>query len=101
MVYHAPDCLGAGAGCDGCGYIGPDDLWHAGPSPTGTTVDASGDYPVVISIPDGPYFARQPDPDEGYLPEQWVVIDERTGRHVAVCSRRIAHHVVGRLNRRK
>lgn len=29
--YHAPDC---GGGCDGCGYIGADNLWYPGECPT-------------------------------------------------------------------
>lgn len=67
------------------------------PAPT-VAVDISGDYPILVSIAAGPFFAREAEPDEGYeFP--WIVLDERTGEHVATGTLTVAAEWVDRLNR--
>lgn len=63
-----------------------------------TRRDDSGDYPIIVSVPDGPIFARPVDAEEadgtGYA-VKWVVIDERDGEHLAFATTdRKAHDLV-------
>ena len=54
--------------------------------------DESGDYPIIVSDPDGRFFARPADPDEEYQ-FPWVVIDVLTTEHVGTGT----EHAVGLL----
>lgn len=46
-----------------------------------TREDYSGDYPIIVSIPDTIFFARETVEDEGYE-YPWVVINSATGEHL-------------------
>jgi hypothetical protein len=67
-----------------------------------TRIDDSGNYPIIVTDPAGPYFARPTNPDPTNPDEEydfpWVVIHEPTGEHVATGTQETADAVVRTMN---
>lgn len=61
--------------------------------------DDSGHYPVIVGEPDGPFFAREAEPDEGYT-MPWVIIHEPSGEHFALAvTEQAAGEIIDGCNR--